>query len=94
MKWKLRIDDNHYNSTNSDKYTKEINMEEESNHVNKDKNYEILFPATSDIVMRAKSKSSQGFDEISYNVPKFPVVIETLRHLFQHIFITGTILSV
>lgn len=43
--------------------------------------------------MRAKSKSSYGLDEIPYNVLKYPVVIETLRHLFQHFFYTVTIPS-
>lgn len=37
--------------------------------------------------MRAKSKSSYGLDEIPYNVLKYPVVFETLRHLFQHFFL-------
>lgn len=56
-------------------------------------NYEMSCQEISDKVMRAKSKSSNGYD-IPYNVLKLSVVNETLRHLFQHNYDTGTFPSV
>lgn len=56
-------------------------------------NYEMYCQEISDKVMRAKSKSSNGYD-IPYNVLKLSVVNETLRHLFQHNYDTGTFPSV
>lgn len=56
-------------------------------------NYEMSCQEISDKVMRAKSKSSNGYD-IPYNVLKLSVVNETLRHLFQHNYDTGTVPSV
>lgn len=88
------FDNDQYNIAKANKYTKEINMKEESYQVNEEINYEISFQKISNGVMHAKSKSSYGFDEIPYNVLEFPVVLETLQHLFQHIFDSGTIPSV
>lgn len=48
------VNDN-YNIAKTDKYTKEINMEEKSHQVNKEIKYYISFQEIFDVVMGAKS---------------------------------------
>ena len=88
------FDNVHYNETKSDKDIRERRMEEESYQCNEEINYDVSFQEISDIVMRAKSNSACGIDEIPYSVLKYPVVINTIRSLFQHIFDTSLIPSV
>ena len=46
-------------------------------------NCDITGEKISDKVMRSKSSSACGLNEIPYSVLKYPIVIKTLRQLFQ-----------
>jgi hypothetical protein len=88
------FDNDHYNQAISDKNIRERIMEEQLYQCNDEINHDISIQEVTDTVMRAKNKSASGFDGIPYSVLKYPIVINTLRHLFQNIFDTSIIPSI
>lgn len=56
-------------------------------------NHSVTFDKISNVVMKAKSKSAFGIDEIPHVVLKYPFVIGVLKQLFQLILDTSIIPS-
>ncbi|XP_055999550.1 uncharacterized protein LOC130047882 [Ostrea edulis] len=84
----------HYDSSRLEKTRLENNMKLQSFICNEELNYDISLEEISDIVLHSKSKSASGYDEIPYSVLKFPMIIKTLRNLFQLIFDSSIIPSI
>ncbi|XP_055998773.1 uncharacterized protein LOC130047523 isoform X1 [Ostrea edulis] len=84
----------HYDSSRLEKTRLENNMKLQSFICNEELNYDISLEEISDIVLHSKSKSDSGYDEIPYSVLKFPMIIKTLRNLFQLIFDSSIIPSI
>jgi len=57
-------------------------------------NRDISMVEVTRVVMKAKSRSSSGFDDIPYSVLKNPPIIAILRELFQLIFNTSVVPSI
>lgn len=104
-RWK-RDFENLYNSVESDdfdnefydraklhKHLIEMNIEDPLYVPNEQLNNNISLEESANAVMKAKSKSACGIDNIPYAVLKFPPVIEVLHQLFQMIFDTSIIPS-
>ena len=71
----LDFDNDHFNFVKSEKHTREHHMESHMFECNDELNCDITGEEISDIVMRSKSSSACGLDEIPYNVLKYPIVI-------------------
>lgn len=88
------FDFDHYLQANIHKTLLEQNMEDPLYTTNNSLNAIIITDEIHKIVMQSKLRSSSGFDEIPYDILKFPMVIDTLHQLFQWIFDTSIIPSV
>ena len=88
------FDNDHFNFVKSEKHAREHHMESHMFECNDELNCDITGDEISDIVMRSKSSSACGLDEIPYSVLKYPIVIETLRQLFQLILNSSIIPTV
>ncbi|VDI50202.1 Hypothetical predicted protein [Mytilus galloprovincialis] len=105
-KWRLDFQ-NLYNGSNSDEFNKEHydqaiihkqllkqNMEDPLYSQNDQINNNITIEEITEIVMHSRNRSACGYDQIPNIVLKFPLIIETLHHLFQFIFDTSIIPSI
>ncbi|VDI60035.1 Hypothetical predicted protein [Mytilus galloprovincialis] len=87
------FDSEHYIQAKVRKNLLEENMEDPLFMPNNILNVNISRNEINSIVMQAKLRSASGYDEIPYDVLKFPVVIEILHNLFQLIFDSSLIPS-
>ena len=87
------FDDTHYNQAKTHKLLIENNMNDPLYVPNEALNRNINFDEITLIVMHAKSRSANGYDEIPYCVLKNPPVIAVLQQLFQLVFDSSIIPS-
>lgn len=88
------FDSEHYNQAKVHKLLIENNINDPLYMPNVTLNGSITLTEISDLVMKAKSRSACGYDEIPYFALKCPVIIATLKELFQLMFDTGIIPSI
>jgi hypothetical protein len=84
----------HYNRAKIHKILIENNINDPLYTPNVTLNGNITLNEINDLVMKAKSRSACGYDEIPYFVLKCPAIIASLKELFQLIFDTGIIPSI
>ena len=81
----------HYNRTKMHKILLENRMNDPLYLDNENLNYNITIEEVTTVIMKAKSRSACGYDEIPYTVLKNPPIIAILQQLFQLVFDTGII---
>lgn len=72
----------HYNQATIHKSMLENNISDPLYNQNVTLNGNITFTEISEVVMKAKSRSAYGYDEIPYFVLKCPALIAILKELF------------